>query len=277
MGNYREGLGGKVLVAAHRGVAGGNVPCNSLPGFRAALRQRADIIELDVTRSLDGTLYVFHPCMEYRFTGSQKLISQMYDHEVRGLRLLNMDGTATEEPVPTLWDALTLLKGKCRVNLDKFWENIPAISAMVRELGMQDQVIAKCHPNQENLSQIRQYAGDIPYMPVLFRDEGAHDALLRDRGVRYIGAEVIFDHEGSEFCREEYIDTVHWDGCVLWVNPILYDCRAQLTAGHTDDRAVAGDEDGGWGWLIDKGYDILQTDWPLALRLYGQRKYPGRF
>ena len=38
-----------------------------------------------------------------------------------------------------------------------------------------------------------------------------------------------------------------------------------------------GDEDGGWGWLIDRGYDILQTDWPLSLRVYGQRKYPERF
>ena len=277
MENYRSALGGRVLVAAHRGVAGGNVPCNSLLGYRGALRQGADIVELDVSRSLDGTLYAFHPCMEPRFLRSEKYISQMYDEEVRKFRLVNMDGAATEEPVPTLWEALELLKGKCRVNLDKFWEHMPAISALVRELKMEDQVIAKTPLNPQNIELVRQYAADLPYMPVLFRDEGAHEALIRDPEVRYIGAEVIFDSEESEFCREAYIEKMHRDGCVLWVNPILYDCRAQLTAGHTDDRAVGGDEDGGWGWLIDKGYDILQTDWPLALRLYGQRKYPGRF
>lgn len=24
----------------------------------------------------------------------------------------------------------------------------------------------------------------------------------------------------------------------------------------------------GWGWLADRGYDIIQTDWTLALKTY---------
>ena len=277
MENYLATLGGRVLVAAHRGAAGGNIPCNSTLGYRAALRQGADIIELDVSRSLDGTLYCFHPCMEPRFARSEKLISQMYDEEVRKLRLVNLDGAATAEPVPLLEESLGLLKGRCRINIDKFWDDVPGISALVRRLGMEDQVIVKTPLNPENLAKVRQYAAGLPFMPVLFSDGGAHEALLKDREIRYIGAEVLFDSEDSPFCQPAFIEKVHRDGCVLWVNPILYDYRAQLTAGHTDDRAMAGDEDGGWGWLIDRGYDILQTDWPLSLRLYGQRKYPDRF
>lgn len=277
MENYLASLQGRILIAAHRGVAGGNVPCNSMLGYRAALHQGADVIELDVSRSLDGTLYCFHPCMEPRFARSEKLISQMHDEEVQKLRLVNMDGAATAEPVPLLEEALKLLQGKCRVNIDKFWDDVPGISALVRKLGMQDQVIVKTSLKPENLAKVREYAADLPFMPVLFSDDGAHEALLRDQAIRYIGAEVIFDSEESPFCQPAYIDKIHRDGCVLWVNPILYDYHAQLTAGHTDDRAVSGDEDGGWGWLIDKGYDILQTDWPLSLRLYGQKKYPGRF
>ena len=38
----------KVLIAAHRGSCGGNIPCNSLPAFQIALNYGADIIELDV-------------------------------------------------------------------------------------------------------------------------------------------------------------------------------------------------------------------------------------
>lgn len=277
MENYRATLRGRVLIAAHRGRAGGNIPCNSMLGYRAALRQGADIIELDVSRSLDGTLYCFHPCMEPRFTTSGKYISQMHDGEVNQLRLVNLDGAATEEPVPLLEEGLRLLRGKCRVNIDKFWDDIPGISALVRKLGMQDQVIVKTPLNPENLALVREYAADLPFMPVLFRDEGAHASLLKEKGIRYIGAEVIFDSEESPFCQRDYIDQIHRDGCVLWVNPILYDYHARLTAGHTDDRAMSGDEDGGWGWLIDRGYDILQTDWPLSLRLYGQKKYPDRF
>jgi hypothetical protein len=29
-----------------------------------------------------------------------------------------------------------------------------------------------------------------------------------------------------------------------------------------------GDPDKGWGWNIDKGFHILQTDWTMALRAY---------
>ena len=137
MENYLATLRGHVLIAAHRGAAGGNVPCNSLLGYRAALRQGADVIELDVSRSLDGTLYCFHPCMEPRFVRSEKLISQMRDGEVRKLRLVNLDGAATAEPVPLLEEALRLLQGKCRVNIDKFWDDVPGISALVRRLGME--------------------------------------------------------------------------------------------------------------------------------------------
>ena len=60
-------------------------------------------------------------------------------------------------------------------------------------------------------------------------------------------------------------------GMVMWANSIVYDYRAVLTAGHTDDIAISTDPDHGWGWLIDRGFNILQTDWPLALKTYLNR------
>ena len=276
MESYYSQLKGRVLVAAHRGLASGNVPCNSIPGYKGALKTGADVIELDVSRSLDGTLYCFHPGMEKRFTGSDTLISKMHDCDVEKLRLLNMDGAATDEKVPLLRDAFLLMKDKCLVNVDKFWDDIPGISALIRDVGMTDQVIIKCPPREENLALVRQYASDMPFMPVLFGDNGIHEILLNDKGIRYVGAEVIFDREDSEFCHPEYIDRIHRDGCALWVNPIIYDYRWQLTAGHSDDVAVSDDEYKGWGWLIDRGYDILQTDFPLQLKMYILKNYAQR-
>ncbi len=63
---------------------------------------------------------------------------------------------------------------------------------------------------------------------------------------------------------------------MIWVNPIVYDKNWQLTAGHSDDVSMARDEKEGWGWLIDRGYDILQTDWPAQLKTYIRRCYPGK-
>ena len=53
----------RTRIAAHRGAAGGNIHCNTWVAFEASLAQGADIIELDVSRSADGELFVFHPGM----------------------------------------------------------------------------------------------------------------------------------------------------------------------------------------------------------------------
>ncbi|MBQ4108778.1 MAG: glycerophosphodiester phosphodiesterase, partial [Clostridia bacterium] len=52
------------FLAAHRGVCGANVPCNSMAAFKIALSQGADVVEIDVSKTKDGKFYVFHPWME---------------------------------------------------------------------------------------------------------------------------------------------------------------------------------------------------------------------
>ena len=58
-----------VLVASHRGATGSNIPSNTLESYALALRQGADIVELDVTKSLDGELFAFHPYMDFPHLG----------------------------------------------------------------------------------------------------------------------------------------------------------------------------------------------------------------
>ena len=54
-----------ILLAAHRGVNGGNIPCNSMECYKIALNQGADVIEMDVTACKDKEeLYMLHPGME---------------------------------------------------------------------------------------------------------------------------------------------------------------------------------------------------------------------
>ncbi len=277
MKRYRERLDGKVWIAAHRGIAGGDIPCNSMSGYEAALLQGADILETDISISLDGTLYAFHPMKEPLFLRSEKLISQMHDDEIDSLRLINSDGAESMDPVPKFEDCLERFGRRCVFNVDKFWENIPLISEAIRRHGMQEQVIVKTPLESRYLKLIEEYAPDLPFMPLIREDNGTHEALLGNPRIRYIGAEILFENESSPLIARGFVDRVHKDGCVLWVNPIIYDPKAQLTAGRSDDRAVTGDPDGSWGWLIEKGFDILQTDWPLLLRLYGRQNHPARF
>jgi len=261
----------RILIAAHRGVAGGNVPCNSMAAFKAALRQGADIIELDITRSSDGVLYVFHPGMEPCFLCSNTLIPQMTSSQVDKMRLVNQDDTPTAYEVPLLEEALRYLQGKCFVNLDKFWTCPQEIGALVRRLGMQDQVLIKTTNKAENFARVEECAWDIPYMVVAKKQDDFTDHLLSCR-MRYVGVEALFETEDAPIAQTAYLQQMQERGLITWVNSIVYDYKTVLSAHHTDDVSVSEDEDLGWGWLLERGFRIIQTDWPLMLDGYLRKK-----
>ena len=50
-----------IIIVAHRGACGGNIPCNTMASYEIALKQGADMIEADVSVSGYGKLYLFHP------------------------------------------------------------------------------------------------------------------------------------------------------------------------------------------------------------------------
>ena len=79
--------------------------------------------------------------------------------------------------------------------------------------------------------------------------------------VKELGVDVI----GGSAGREKFIDMMHNDGKLVWVNSIIYDHRRQLSGGHSDDTALTVSEDYGWGWLADRGFDFIQTDWTMML------------
>lgn len=257
----------KPLIAAHRGIAGGNLTCNTMDAFDAALRMGADIIELDVAFNAEGHMYVFHPGMEYPHLGSEKRILDMTDAEVAQLRFLNQDRTATHRRVETLDDTLEHLKNRCFINVDKFWSGIGPIADCIRRHNMQEQVVVKTQASEENLREVEALAPDLPYMLVM-HDRDDFSAHMSARKIRYVGAEVLFQSEDAPVASPEYIRWMHDHGYFLWVNAILYDENKPLVAGHDDDVSIIRDPALGWGWLLDRGFDIIQTDWTLALRQY---------
>lgn len=267
MNSIREAAGKRILIAAHRGVSGGNIPCNTLQAYEIALRQGADIVEIDVAQSLDGELFVFHPGMEFPHLRSEKPLSALTAEEIRQLRFVNQDGTVTACGISPLDEVLELLKGRCLVNIDKFWTAMPAITAAVRRHGMEQQVIVKTAADERWFSMVEEIAPDLPYMPIIKNRDTVTNGLLR-RGLSLLGAEVLFGTEEDETASPAYIQRMHENGLLLWANAIVYDYRAVLSAGHTDDISLTDDPQRGWGWLADRGYDIVQTDWTLPLRLY---------
>ena len=257
----------RIIITAHRGVSGGNIPCNTIAAYDAAVAHGADMIEVDANISADGTLYSFHPGMERFHLCKDCKLSEMHDKEIRELRYVNYDRIPTEWGICTLEEIFERYKNRCFINVDKFWDHPEKVSDLIRKHDMADQIVVKTSPTPALLDIIESYAPEIAYLPIISKDDGIHE-MLKSRNINYIGAEVLFDTEESYLCSNEYISRMHADKKLVWVNAIIYNYRAQLAAKHSDDTAIAGDTEFGWGWLADRGFDIIQTDWTLPLRLY---------
>lgn len=257
----------RIMIAAHRGACGGNVPCNSMYAFQAALNMGADIIELDVSRSLDGELYVFHPGMERIFLKSDKLISELDSSEVDKLRLVNQDTLFTEWGVPRLREAFELIRGRAYINIDKFWTCPGDISRIVREMGMQDQVLIKTDVDEKAFRDVEEVASDLPFMVIAWEKDEFSESLLK-RNMRYVGVEALFKADDAPICQREYTEFLNKNGLIAWANSILFNYKTVLAAGHSDDVSVSVDPALGWGWLAERGFNIIQTDWLLALKQY---------
>ncbi|MBQ8345300.1 MAG: glycerophosphodiester phosphodiesterase family protein [Clostridia bacterium] len=262
---------GMPLLAAHRGVCGGNIPCNTMAAFRIALDQGADVVELDVSKTKDGHFLVFHPGMEPVFLKTDRRLKDMTLEEIRALPLVNQDDTATGYSIPTLEEAFAFLKDKVYINVDKFWTDVPGISEEIRRAGVEQQVIVKTGTKPEYLDAVKRYASDFMFMPLVRERDDVTEALLAD-GVKVIGAEILLSSEEDEVISDAYIQRMHQKGLLIWMNAIVYDERAVISAYHTDDRSLTDDPAKGWGWLADKGADFIQTDWLLAARAYLERR-----
>lgn len=265
----------KILVVAHRGVAGGNIPCNTITAYETALKQGADMIETDVSISSDGVLVVFHPGEEPHHLGlTDRRLPQMTFEEIRTLRYQNYDHAPTQFGIVPFDDLLETFRGRCYINVDKFWDHPEAIYRAIKRHNMLDQIVVKSDPNETVLRMLRELAPELAFMPIVGRTHPLHGELMRS-GIRYVGAEVLFDTDDDEVASPAFLDMMHRDGKLVWVNSIIYNYKRQLSAGHSDDTALSESMDRGWGWLADRGFDLIQTDWPQML--IGYLKETGRY
>lgn len=262
---------GRPLIAAHRGVCGANIPCNSMAAYKIATDYGADVVEIDVAKTADGKFYAYHPGMEHVFLKSGKLIRDMNSDELESLRLHNQDGVITSYKVPPLSDVLKFLKGKAYINVDKFWTDVEGISKEIREAGVEDQVIVKTGTDKRSLDNVKKYAPDFMFMPIVRGRDDVTDSLLAD-GVNVIAAEILFSKDDEDVISDEYIEKMHSKGLLVWANAIIYNEKDVIAANHSDDISLSKSPELGWGWLIDKGVDFIQTDWLMPLKAYMERK-----
>ena len=102
-------------IVAHRG-ASARFPENTLLAFTEAIKAGADMVEIDVRLTADGVPVVLHDQDVSRTTGGSGLVNELTLAEVRELSA----GRSQQRrlSVPTLRDALTLMRGQVAVQID---------------------------------------------------------------------------------------------------------------------------------------------------------------
>lgn len=261
--------GNKVWIASHRGRFGGDIAENTLPAFEAALRCGADIVEMDVRKTKDNVMILFHDESPQRLLGLPGKVSDYTLSQLRERRLINVIGNPSGSVVTTLDEALHALKGRCMINLDQCWGFMDEVYAKVEALGMEEQALIKGRaPYGEVVSWIKSRQWRPKFIPVITREEelAQFDALPEE--LHFSIVEVFLTGEQDKLIAPDFVQKLHARGLRLWVNALSLGQGINLSAGHDDSLSVSVSPDLGWGWLIQRGVNIIQTDWPAELRRY---------
>ena len=139
--DLREKAKENIFVVALRGASGGNIPCNTMAAYEIALMQGADMLEIDVDCTRDGELIIFHPGMERPHLGTRLSLEKLSYNSVKKMRYRNVDETPTQFGVSKLDDFLEQFKGRCFINVDKFWGNPEKIYNAIKRHGMPEQML----------------------------------------------------------------------------------------------------------------------------------------
>lgn len=254
-----------VTVVAHRG-DWRNHPENSLPAFQSCIEMGVDMIEIDLQRTKDGELILMHDRTVDRCTNGKGKISEMTYDEIQRLRLRPQHSASiTRNHIPTLEEVLNLCKGKILINIDKGYDYFQQVYELMEKTGTTNQVIIK---SGHSLEKIRKENGTVLskviYMPIVnLNSEDAEARIDEFITIHPVAVECCIDKYNQNV--ERLLQKLSDAGIKIWINSIW----ASLCDGHDDDRAVElGEPNESWGWILDRGATLIQSDRPRELLQY---------
>lgn len=262
--------GKEVLVAAHRG-DWRNAPENSLAAIQYAIDMGVDIIEIDVHKTADGQLVLMHDNTIDRTTTGKGKVSDWTLDSLKTLYLRNGCGVATTHRIPTLEEAMLLVKGKAMVNLDKSYGIMEEAYAVLEKTGTVDHAIFKGDAKSpaDVKAKYPTLINKVTYMSMVTLDDTTAATTIRDyqAALHPVAFEVIFKKDTSAIL--SHLQPVRDHGSRLWINAMW----GSLNGGHFDDMAFdQGNYKDSWDWLLAKGFTMFQTDRPAALLTYLRKK-----
>ena len=264
--------GGDVIVVAHRGCWNGGAPENSLAAIARCIEIGADMLEIDVAVTRDGTPVLMHDETLQRTTAVSGRLSDFDWAAIRDVRLRagsgGPDAALTSETIPLLRDALELCRGKILVNLDVKGAVFDAAYKVVTEVGVGDQILMKmaAAPDSPELANAA-FRGKTLFMPIIREctERNLHNNCT-PRLSEYVPSYLAYDPIAYEitYSTEQFliegVPAITAMGSRIWINTL-----SPYQAAGIVDRNAIHDPAGTWGRVVELGGNIIQTDYPEML------------
>jgi len=222
----------RVLVIAHRGGAG-LAPENTLASFKKAVELKADMVELDVHLCMDSEPVVIHDDIVDRVAriynvlpGSGASVKRM---SLAGLKSLDIGSwfspEYSKERIPTLREALEVLKGKTRIIIEVkrgigyYPMIVEKVLETIKTMELERDVILVSF-DLPTLNAVREKASDIS-LGIVF-DTATWEYILKTSKIMHSAS--LFP--SKELVSTEWLDKAHSRG--LKVYPYNVDQKEEM-------------------------------------------------
>lgn len=239
-----------IEIVCHQG-ANQYAPPNTFAAAQICVDWGMDYVEIDVNTSRDGVMYLFHgPALSLTTNG----VGKFHDHDAAQIDRLDAGGWFStryrDEPVPRLDRFLYWIKGKAKVFFDVKRADLPALLALVTEVGLERESFF-WFGDDAQAHAFRRLA------PQLALKVNASDAAGVTAAVKQFGANIIecsladLTHDLVAACRAHHVklmvfhkendpgafrEILRWD--VQMINCDHGDVMAQIAAEHAGRPAA---------------------------------------
>jgi glycerophosphoryl diester phosphodiesterase len=298
------------LLSAHRGYWK-DYPEGSMEAFQAAANFGVEMMEVDVKRTIDDSLYVFHDWTLERLTNGSGILRDadwnFYKswNELKNLQLRSTEGKITNSKIPTLRQVLQLCKSKgILVSIDKADRFFDKVYRLVAQLQMQQMVTFKTTYQTFGTPQgLKNALPSVPgetllkmYTPTIFGERYDASVGLQDTIKMFVdagcpGFEMVYFKPGDAMLtRAVTIDGVRYNNILAYLraqNKLVIQfpewpetCEGNWSPGAAVWRVLkldGSDNRGNWQWLMDSGSpNVVISDRLEVLKqfleVYGKRQ-----
>jgi glycerophosphoryl diester phosphodiesterase len=230
------------VVIAHRGDQFAAHE-NTLTALRQAAEAGIDYVEIDVRRTADGHYVLMHDSTVDRMTDGQGRVSELSLEQIRALKVRDQKRPQIAgDRVPTLEEALNVVKGRIHVYLDFKAGDRAVVTKLIRDSGVSRQILI--YDEIESIAEWRRLVPELPLIvspPETIKTAAELVKFIKERRV-----EVL---DGSwEFYTREMVEAAVAAGVKVW--PDIQDER---------ENAEYFRE------VIARGFSGAQSDHPRAM------------